>query len=376
MIEIPVAVDRRPHEYRIIVDGFLPERWADEIERRVPASSYFLAIDANVAEHHPLEQAVASRPNWRSVRLNAGEEHKNVADYTALFERMLDAGLDRKAVAVALGGGVVGDMVGFAAATFMRGIRFVQVPTTLLAQVDSSVGGKTGINMAGGKNLLGAFHQPDLVLIDPAFLATLPQREYLAGLAEVLKYGVISDRRFFQDLIGHAPKLAERDPAVLAQVVAHCCQMKADIVAADETEKGRRGLLNLGHTFGHALESLAGYDGSVVHGEAVSVGMAMAARFACEQGLMPAPEEEILLAGMRSLSLPVSLNELGKGRDDASYWAKTLRREALEAILLKDKKSSSGTLTLILPHAVGDTRMAHGVEAAAAADLMVRLAAL
>ena len=374
MIEIPVAIERRPHEYRIIVDDFLPGRWVEEIERRVPASAYFLAVDANVADRHPLEEAVASRPGWYAVRLRAGEEHKNVADYTGLFERMLAAGLDRRSVAVALGGGVVGDLVGFTAATFMRGIRFVQVPTTLLAQVDSSVGGKTGLNMAGGKNLMGAFHQPELVLIEPAFLLTLPRREYLAGLAEVLKYGVISDRRFFLELLECAPALADRDPGVLARMVAHCCRMKADIVAADETEKGRRGLLNLGHTFGHALESLAGYDGSVVHGEAVSVGMAMAARFAREQGLMTEPEEEVLLAGMRRLELPVALSQLGRGCEDPSYWRNALLRDALVDILLKDKKSASGTLTLVLPHAVGDSRLVTGVDAAAAADLMIRLA--
>ncbi len=371
MRELTVEVKRRDHRYDILVGDFLALGWPAAVERRVQAEKYLAVVDARVAELLGADRAAAGRPGWRVLRLEAGEARKGLADYAALCERILAMGIDRQSVLVAVGGGVVGDIVGFAAATLLRGIRFVQVPTTLLAQVDSSVGGKTGVNMAGGKNLLGAFYQPELVLIDPAFLAALPGREYLAGLAEVLKYGVIADRAFFDRLNGAAGALARRDAAALEEVVAHCCRMKAEIVGADESVTGRRGLLNFGHTFGHALEALSGYDGTVVHGEAVAVGMAMAAAFAAGRGLIEAAGAEALRGGLRRHGLPADLGELGRTETRRVNWHEAMRPEALEAALAKDKKAAAAGLTLVLPYAIGDCRLVKGVPVAEVAAFML-----
>ncbi|MEM6514518.1 MAG: 3-dehydroquinate synthase [Pseudomonadota bacterium] len=212
-----------------------------------------------------------------SIALPDGEQHKTLATVEAVFDKLVDIGAGRDVTLIALGGGVVGDMTGFAAATWMRGVNFVQVPTTLLAQVDSSVGGKTGVNLPAGKNLVGAFYQPQMVMIDTDTLATLPDREYRAGLAEVIKYGAIADVAFFQWLESSMPALVERDAAALAHAIRRSCELKAEVVADDERESGRRAILNFGHTFGHAIERCQGY-GEWLHGEAVAAGMIMAAR--------------------------------------------------------------------------------------------------
>lgn len=370
---IRIDIVRKSSGYDIVLDSFLPDGWAAEVERRVPASGWLLAVDENVARRHPVAQAVSPREGWRVFTLPAGEENKTVASYTALLDRLLSLGVDRGTVLVAMGGGVVGDLCGFAAATVLRGLRFVQIPTTLLAQVDSSVGGKTGVNAAAGKNLVGAFHQPEFVLIDPAFLATLPKREYLSGMAEVVKHGILGDSEFFDRLTANAEHLVRDTPnrVLLEQVIAHCCWMKMNIVASDEKETGRRGLLNLGHTFGHVLESLAGFDGSVVHGEGVAMGTVMAARCSVKQGFLSSGDCDRIVAGLRALHLPAALSELGHGRGDAGYWRERLRPDALRPLFLKDKKASAGTLTLILLHAIGDARMHKGVRVEDAVDVMM-----
>jgi len=212
-----------------------------------------------------------------SIRLPDGEQYKTLANVERILDRLVAGGAHRDTTVIALGGGVVGDIAGFAAACYMRGVDFVQVPTTLLAQVDSSVGGKTGVNHALGKNLIGAFHQPRAVLIDTDTLQTLPDRELKAGLAEVIKYGVIMDVAFFAWLEERIDALLSRDPAALVQAIRRCCELKAEVVASDEREAGRRAILNFGHTFGHAIERCQGY-GDWLHGEAVAAGMVMAAR--------------------------------------------------------------------------------------------------
>ena len=370
---IRVDIKRKAHAYDIVIDSFLPDAWMGEVEERVPASGWLLVADENVAARYPVVAQAEGRENWRAVTIRAGEENKTVADYAALLDTMLGMSVDRKTVVVAMGGGVVGDLAGFAAASLLRGVRFVQIPTTLLAQVDSSVGGKTGVNAAAGKNLVGAFHQPELVLVDTAFLETLPRREYLSGMAEVVKYGIMGDREFFAQLVANAPRLIGETPdrALLERVVAHCCRMKMHVVATDETEKGRRGLLNLGHTFGHVLESLAGFDGSVVHGEAVAMGMVMAARFSVRHGLLEREEYETMLDGLARLEQPVSLSQLGRGKEDKTYWAGKLQPATVAKILLKDKKASSGALTLVLLHAVGDARLHGKIRAGDAAETML-----
>lgn len=234
----------------------------------------------------------------------AGEASKSEKQLSALYGAALEAGLDRSSFVVALGGGVVGDLAGYLAATFLRGIRLVQVPTSLLAMVDSAVGGKTGINLPRGKNLVGAFHQPALVLADTSTLKTLPRREYVSGLAEVVKYGVIRDARFFQSLEKNANALLRAQPKFLEQVIAKCCAIKADIVRLDERESGLRAILNYGHTLGHAIEQVTGY-GRYLHGEAVAMGMVFSGLLSVKTAGFPEDEFERLVSLLRRLGLPV-----------------------------------------------------------------------
>ena len=229
-----------------------------------------------------------SEGQCESLVLPDGEQHKHLETVGAIYDRLLDGRFDRKTTLVALGGGVIGDIVGFAAATYQRGVRFVQVPTTLLAQVDSSVGGKTGVNHPRGKNMIGAFYQPVSVIIDTAVLHSLPEREVKAGLAEVLKYGLLGDRDFFDWLAANAAGILQLDDALMTRVIKTCCLAKADVVARDEKESGVRALLNLGHTFGHAIETASGY-GTLLHGETVAMGMVMAADLSRRIGWLDAP---------------------------------------------------------------------------------------
>jgi len=272
------------------------------------------------------------------IVLPDGESHKDWQTLDRIFAALLETRADRGTVLVALGGGVAGDMAGFAAATYQRGIVHLQVPTTLLAQVDSSVGGKTAINHPLGKNMIGAFHQPVAVVADTATLATLPPRELAAGLAEVAKYGAIHDLAFLEWIEAHAGALVARDAAALAHVIQRSCEIKAEIVAADERESGARALLNFGHTFGHAIESAEGY-GTWLHGEAVAAGMAMAARFSSRLGRLPAPDAERLIALLEALGLPVQPPRIAP-----EVWLRYMGR---------DKKNEAGRITLILLDALG-----------------------
>jgi 3-dehydroquinate synthase len=272
--------------------------------------------------------------------IEAGEESKDVDTAASLWDQLLSLGVDRKSVVFAVGGGVIGDLAGFIAATYARGLSFVQVPTTLLAQVDSSVGGKVGINLEGAKNMVGAFWQPTGVLIDTAVLTTLPEREYRAGLAEVVKYGVILDADFFAYLEGHVAELNDRDPAVLEHVITRSCRLKADVVEADERETtGVRAVLNYGHTFCHALETVTGY-GHYLHGEAVSLGMLCASRLAERLGRVDAQFTARQLTLLAALGLPVDFPEVNHG-------------QMLDA-MMRDKKVEHGRLRFVLP-----TRMGH-----------------
>lgn len=285
----------------------------------------------------------------------AGEGSKTLATLAELYRAAARAGLDRSGVAVALGGGVTGDLTGFFAATWMRGIAFVQAPTSLLALVDSSVGGKTGVDLPEGKNLVGAFHQPCLVLGDLAWLDTLPECELRNGLAEVVKYGAGLEAAFFADLERDAAALLARDPAVVERVVARCCEIKAAVVAEDERERegGRRALLNYGHTFGHALETLTGYAG-LRHGEAVATGMALAASLAVRLGLCPAEVASRTTALLRRFGLPTRLPA-----DPA------LTPDAMLEVMGRDKKTRAGGLRLVLPTALGETALVAVADVAA-----------
>ena len=273
--------------------------------------------------------------NVTSVCLPDGESYKTVATLQTILDELVDSGANRDTTVIALGGGVVGDMAGFAAACYLRGVAFLQVPTTLLAQVDSSVGGKTGVNHEKGKNLIGAFHQPSLVLIDTDTLQTLAPREFSAGLAEVIKYGAICDADFFGWLESNMGALLDKEPEALAYAIHRCCELKADVVAEDERESGRRAILNFGHTFGHAIENSQGY-GKWLHGEAVAAGMVMAA----ELSGISAGEQERLSDLIASAGLPTAPPQIAP-----EHWLESMGM---------DKKVQNKQLRFVLLHAIGD----------------------
>ncbi len=278
-----------------------------------------------------------------SLVLPDGESYKNLETLGRIFDTLIQGRYDRGTTLAALGGGVIGDLTGFAAATYQRGVDFVQLPTTLLAQVDSSVGGKTGVNHPGGKNLIGAFHQPRCVLADTRTLATLPERELRAGLAEVIKYGLIADSDFFAWLEANMPALRNRSPEVLEAAIERCCQLKASIVAADERERGRRALLNFGHTFGHAIEAAQHYRGWL-HGEAVGAGMAMAARLSLRMGRLSETDYGRLLDILAAAGLPQGA--------PAEVAAVELRQR-----MASDKKVERGHIRLVLLNRIGDAEV-------------------
>lgn len=280
----------------------------------------------------------------------AGERSKGFSVLEEVMRWLATARIDRsRSVIVAVGGGVIGDLAGFAAAIIMRGVPFIQVPTSLLAQVDSSVGGKTGINLPEGKNLVGSFHQPEAVYIDTDVLKTLPERELRAGYAEILKYALLGDAGFFDWLEENAGKLLARDAEALTYAIKRSCQMKADIVAEDEREQGRRALLNLGHTFGHALEALAGYDGRLIHGEAVFIGMHMAAQYSVAQGLCGNNALQAIDGHYERFGLPKRIEDIVPDlHPSADQMLEKMR---------KDKKVSGATLRLILLRGIGEAFM-------------------
>jgi 3-dehydroquinate synthase len=285
--------------------------------------------------------------HWSSFLLDDGEAHKTFANVGRALEALGQLGATRDACVIALGGGVVGDLAGFTAACWMRGIDFIQMPTTLLAMVDSSVGGKTGVNLPVGKNLAGAFHQPRAVLADLDTLATLPEREYRAGLAEVVKGAAIGDELFFSWLEQHADALAARDSATVLEAIARKVRYKADVVARDETEQGERALLNLGHTFGHALET-AGHYTALLHGEGVAIGMLLAAQLSERLDMSAATDSSRLRQLLEKLGLPTSIPP---GMD----------AQQLLALMRLDKKNTAGSLRLILWRGIGRAEIVAGV---------------
>ena len=316
-----------------------------------------IVTDENVARHHlaALEASLAaSGIAVKSIVLPAGEKTKSYAALAGLCDGLLAAGVERRDKVIALGGGVIGDLTGFAASILRRGVDFIQIPTSLLAQVDSSVGGKTGINSPLGKNLLGAFHQPVLVLCDLTLLETLPRRELAAGYAEVAKYGLLGDRPFFQWLEANAAKIFSGDTAARAHAVRVSCEAKAKIVAEDEHETGVRALLNIGHTFGHALEAATGYSNRLLHGEGVSIGMIQAFRFSESLGHCPPGTADRAAAHLASVGLPIHVAQIPGSLPPPA---------ALVEIMRQDKKAQSGALTFILARGIGDAFVAKNVDA-------------
>ncbi len=357
---IQVSVDLGDRQYPIHIGAGLLTDAHKLISDHVKGRHVIIISDVAVIETHGKTLAgslegVTGRLDHLS--LAGGEGAKSLAGYSSLMEDLLALGVDRNTVIVALGGGVIGDLAGFVAASLLRGVDFIQVPTTLLAQVDSSVGGKTGINARAGKNLIGAFHQPRAVLADTGTLKTLPSREFRSGYAEVVKYGLLGDIDFFAWLEDNGAQVLAGDDEALDKAIAHCCRAKAAIVAADEYENGARALLNLGHTFGHAYEAEAGYDGSVLHGEAIAAGMMDAFRLAFRLGHVGSEDLDRVKAHFTAMELPLSRQQLSNRLGE-------VESDRLISHMKKDKKASAGNIVLIVPHGIGDARVDRGVSEA------------
>jgi len=347
---VPVALGARSYEVAI-GRGLLANSGRHIASLQNAPSSVAVVTDENVRAAHLdrlLSALDAVNIRCRTVAvIPPGEASKSITVYADVMEQLLGSGLERRDAVVALGGGVVGDLAGLVAATLRRGAPLIQIATSLLAQVDSSVGGKTGINSRShGKNLIGAFHQPSLVLCDIDALETLPIRQLRAGYAEVAKYGLLGDADFFEWLDENRDRLTAKDPAALQRAVRRSVEMKAEIVGRDETEQGERALLNLGHTFGHALEAWAGYSDGLLHGEAVAIGMTLAFRLSEELDLAP-PQSAARVAGhLRAMNLPTRISDIpGSARPVP---------EQLFELMRQDKKVVSGQMTLILARAIGE----------------------
>jgi len=365
---VPVALGDRA--YDILIGPDLIARAGEHCAPHIPKRRAIVVTDDAVAGLH-LQKLVAALKaagiEAPQVVVPAGEASKDFGEFGRLMERLLDQRPDRDTVLIALGGGVVGDLCGFAASVLLRGVDFIQIPTTLLAQVDSSVGGKTAINTRHGKNLVGTFYQPRLVLADTGVLDTLPRRELLAGYAEIAKYGLIDDEPFFTWLENNGHKVVDGDARARSEAIARSCQSKARIVAQDEREQaGLRDLLNLGHTFGHALEKEVGYGGDLLHGEAVAIGMVLAFDMSAALGLCPVADARRARAHLEAVGLPVS--PLTIPGTNVRGWDAARLVDHMRA----DKKNRDGKLTFILARGIGQSFVRRGVDGEAALDTMRR----
>ncbi len=349
-----LTVELGDRSYPIHIGRGLIEQCSALIQDHAKTDRIAIITDENVYALHgkTLETALKDYQTTLIIR-PAGENQKSFEGLEAVLNALFEAGFDRSDLLLAFGGGVIGDLAGFAASIYKRGMDFIQIPTTLLAQVDSSVGGKTAINNSYGKNLIGAFYQPKAVIADIDVLSTLPHREIKAGYAEILKYGLLGDLTFFDWLdSGNGEKVLALETHALSHAIAVSCDTKAKIVAQDEREGGVRALLNLGHSFAHALELEAGYDGDLLHGEAVSVGMEMAFAYSLNQGLCTSEDAMRVTSHLKRLDMPHIASEKNRLKD-----AKTLTH-----YMGQDKKNENGTLTLILAHAIGDAFVKKGVK--------------
>lgn len=344
-----ITVALGPRSYDILIGSKLLAQAGALISDLRPGVKCSIVTDENVAAHHlaPLEASLAQAGiASASVILPAGEGSKSFSVLTELVETLLSHKIERGDLVIALGGGVIGDLAGFAASILRRGVDFVQIPTSLLAQVDSSVGGKTGINSGHGKNLIGAFHQPVMVLCDLDVLNTLDPRQFRAGYAEIVKYGLIRDADFFNWLETERPALYELDHSVLAHAVRTSCAMKAGVVADDEKEHGVRALLNLGHTFGHAFEALTGYSDQLLHGEAIAIGMVWAFEFSERLGFVSSGASAQVEAHFKTAQLPTQLADVPALRQ--------VSVDELVGKMMQDKKVQRGALVFILSRSIGE----------------------
>ena len=354
IVPIDLSASSNARSYDIVIGDACLADAGNLIEQRLGKRRCIIVTDSNVAPLYLKRlEAVLSAAGHKtlpSITIPAGESSKDYVTLQILLNRLLTAGVDRKTLVIALGGGVIGDLAGCAASLVLRGVDIVQIPTTLLSQVDSSVGGKTGINTATGKNTVGTFYQPRLVIIDVSTLDSLPKREMLAGYAEVVKYGLIKDKEFFHWCRDNAVNLLSGDRAAQIHAVSTSCTHKAKIVAADEREAGERALLNLGHTFGHALETVTGYGGTLLHGEAVAIGTVMAFKLSAQMGLCPHQDAYDVRDHFVAVGLPVKPPALNVGID------------RLLELMSQDKKAVNGKLTLILAKGIGQSFISHDVS--------------
>lgn len=354
---IDLSFDSEPFTYKILIgkDLFNKKVFADSLK----GSSVFIVSNETVAPLYLDELKLAlSDYSLFTYLLPDGEQYKSLDSWQELLNAMISVGLRRNDTIVALGGGVVGDMAGFAAACLNRGMSIIQVPTTLLSQVDSSVGGKTAVNHPLGKNLIGTFHQPSLVVSDINTLGTLPEREFLAGISEIIKAAIIADSTFFQWLYKNAFHILEHDENALVTMIETSCRIKADIVAEDAKEKGIRAWLNLGHTFGHAIETCAGY-GKLLHGEAVAIGICLAAKFSLLKNSLSETDFERIVGVIQKFGLPTTIPE-------------HLNADELTNAMRLDKKNTSESITLVLPEKVGQVMIDKSVSLSEINDFITK----
>lgn len=351
--------------YDIHIGEGLLERAGALISPHLARAFAVIVTDRHVdaAQGSRLEKGLAAANiAFDKIVLDPGEGAKSMRGAEALLEKLISLGVERSDLVLAFGGGVVGDLTGFAASILRRGCRFAQIPTTLLAQVDSAVGGKTAVNSAQGKNLIGAFYQPRIVIADIGALTTLPQRELKAGYAEIVKYGALGDEPFFAWLENRGSDLLNGDAAARRVAVKRSCETKAEIVAADERETGVRALLNLGHTFGHALEAALGYSEKLLHGEAVAAGMALAFDFSVARRICPPADAERLNAHLASAGLPTGLKDISGSPEFSA--------DDLLARMMQDKKVEGGAMTLVLVRRLGEAFIEKGADTAAIFDFL------
>ncbi len=349
---IRVNLDQRSYD---IVIGANKINYLNDFLAQNNYSKIFVITDKNVADlhlqtlHNNLDK---SSITYETIITESGEQTKSFASLQNICEEILSKNADRKSLIIAFGGGVIGDLSGFVASILLRGIDFIQIPTTLLSSVDSSVGGKTAINSISGKNLIGSFYQPKLVICDLNFLKTLPQRELRSGYAEVVKYGLIEDREFFDFLVQNYQKIFTLDEEILTAIIARSCQSKANIVGQDEKENGIRALLNFGHTFGHTFETETNYSDEILHGEAVAIGMLMAAKMSQNLNLISEADYQEIKNHLQNCGFVIDISKIRKN------W----NHENLTKHLYKDKKTEGGKLTFILLEKIGQAFVKKGVD--------------
>ena len=352
-----LRINLKENSYDIIIEHGLLSELGALISKKFGKPKTFIVTDSNIAVHwlkQTIESLSAQGMSPKVLEVPVGERTKSFINLEKIIDQLLESKVDRDSVLIALGGGVIGDLAGFAGAVTLRGIKVIQVPTTLLSQVDSSVGGKTGVNVRQGKNLVGSFHQPSLVAIDTQVLQTLPSRQLFAGYAEVLKYGLIKDRSFFDWLELNGKKVLEGDKLAQQFAIFTSCRIKAEIVEADEKEKNLRAILNFGHTFGHALEAEAGYDGNLLHGEAVSIGMVLAIELSKSLGYLSGQDAGRAVEYIRNTGLPTNINSI----EGSTSW----HPDGIIQHMQHDKKVSNGQLRFVLIKGIGEAYLTANVE--------------